>query len=187
MRMINMNELPKGYKQIRRVNLEKDKVFIIINLLAIIIFIIMFFLGVMFNPINFIVDKKFFSYLCLIFFLLVIYMLIHVAIHGYFMKNFSGEKARYGFKGFCAYAGSDSYFHKKHYIIIALSPVVILGIILLIINIIAPQSYFWVVQFIQMENITGGVGDYYITYIMSKMPDDTLTQDTGVSMVMYLK
>jgi hypothetical protein len=183
-----MNELPEGYKEIRRVNLEKDKkAFIIMNLLGMIIFIMMIFVGVIFNPINFTVDTNFLRLSILTLILIVSYVFIHEAVHGYYIKKFSGEKAHYGFTGFCAYAGSDAYFNKKQYIIIALSPVIILGIILVIINVMVPKSYFWIAYFIQMVNMSGGAGDFYITYLICKMPDDTLTQDTGISMVMYSK
>ena len=49
------------------------------------------------------------------------------------------------------------------------------------------QSYFWIIYFVQIGNLTGAVGDLYVTYLISKMPDDTLIQDTGVSMTMHSK
>jgi len=183
-----MNQLPEGYKEIREVDLTEDKkTFIVINIFSFTIFIAMAVFGAIINPIDFTVDSKFMYLLILAVFLYIIYIIMHEAIHGYFMKRFSGEKAYFGHARFCAYAGSDAYFNKKHYIIISLSPVVILGIILFIINAIVPQSYFWVIYFVQIGNLTGAVGDFYVTYLMSKMPDDTLTQDTGVSMTMYSK
>lgn len=183
-----MNNLPDGYKEIKRINLEKDKkLFIIMNVLVAIVFFIMINIGVMFNPINFTIDKKFLLLFILTMILFIIYIIAHETTHGYFIKKFSGIKPHYGFAGLCAYAGSNAYFSKKHYIIIALSPIVILGIILAIINLIVPQHYFWLVYLIQMGNISGSVGDFYATYLMCKMPSDTLTQDTGVSIVMYSK
>lgn len=180
-----MNQLPEGYKEIRKVDLEKDK--IALNIFAFIIFIVMVVLGELIAPITFTVDLKFIYFLILAIVLCIIYTIIHEAIHGYYMRKFSGKKAHYGLAGLCAYAGSYAYLNKKHYIIITLSPVVILGIILFIINVIVSQSYFWLIYFVQMANLTGAVGDFYITYLMSKMPDDTLTQDTGMSMIMFSK
>ncbi|WP_442913693.1 DUF3267 domain-containing protein [Lacrimispora sp.] len=72
-------------------------------------------------------------------------------------------------------------------IIISLAPVIILGIVLFIINAIVPQSYFWVIYFVQMGNLAGAASDFYVNYLMSKMHDETLTQDAGVSMSMYSK
>lgn len=181
-----MKQLPEGYKEIRNVDLTEDKkTFIVINIFSFINFIAIAVLGAIIKPISFTVDSKFLYLLILAVFLYIIYIILHEAIHGYFMKKFSGIKAYYGHARFCAYAGSDAYFNKKHYIIISLAPVVILGIVLFIINAIVPQSYFWVIYFVQMGNIAGAAGDFYVIYLMSKMPDDTLTQDTGESMTMY--
>ena len=183
-----MNQLPEGYKEIRSVDLGKDKkTFIVINIFAFLILVAMAVLGTIIKPIIFTVDSKFMYLFILTIFFYIIYIIMHEAIHGYFMKKFSGEKVYFGHTWFGAYAGSDAYFNKKHYIIISLSPVVILGIVLFIINAIVPQSYFWVIYFVQMGNLAGAAGDFYVTYLMSKMPDDTLTQDTGVSMTMYSK
>jgi hypothetical protein len=183
-----MNQLPEGYKEIRKVDLTEDKkTFFVINIFSFIIFIAMVVLCAINKPINFTVDSEFMYLLILTVFLYIIYIILHEAIHEYFMNKFSGIKAYYGHTWFCVYAGSDAYFNKKHYIIISLAPVVILGTVLFIINTIVPQRYIWIIYFVQIGNLTGAVGDLYVTYLMSKMPDDTLTQDTGVSMTMHSK
>jgi len=183
-----MNQLPEGYKEIRKVDLTEDKkTFFVINIFSFIIFIAMVVLCAINKPISFTVNSEFLYLLILAVFLYIIYIILHEAIHEYFMNKFSGIKAYYGHTRFCAYAGSDAYFNKKHYIIISLAPIVILGTVLFIINAIVSQRYFWIIYFVQIGNITGSLGDLYVTYLMSKMPDDTLTQDTGVSMTMHSK
>jgi len=183
-----MNQLPEGYKEIRKVDLAEDKkTFFIINIFSFIIFIAMVVLCAINKPISFTVDSEFLYLLILTVFLYIIYIILHEAIHEYFMNKFSGIKAYFGHTRFCVYAGSDAYFNKKHYIIISLAPVVILGTVLFIMNAIVPQRYFWIIYFVQIGNLTGAVGDLYVTYLMSKMPDDTLTQDTGVSITMHSK
>ena len=183
-----MNQLPEGYKEIRKVDLREDKkTFFVINIFSFIIFIAMVVLCAINKPISFTVDSEFLYLLILTVFLYIIYIILHEAIHEYFMNKFSGIKAYFGHTRFCVYAGSDAYFNKKHYIIISLAPVVILGIVLFIMNAIVPQRYFWIIYFVQIGNLTGAAGDLYVTYLMSKMPDDTLTQDTGVSMTMHSK
>ncbi len=183
-----MNQLPEGYKEIRKVDLAEDKkTFFIINIFSFIIFIAMVVLCAINKPISFTVDSEFLYLLILTVFLYIIYIILHEAIHEYFMNKFSGIKAYFGHTRFCVYAGSDAYFNKKHYIIISLAPVVILGTVLFIMNAIVPQRYFWIIYFVQIGNLTGAVGDLYVTYLMSKMPDDTLTQDIGVSMTMHSK
>lgn len=98
------------------------------------------------------------------------------------MYHYSKEKPFFGFTG--AYAGSNCYYYKKPYLVIALSPIVILGIILLVLNIIFPKL-FWVIYFIQIANISGAAGDLYVTYRFSKLDDNILVKDIGVSMDVY--
>ena len=108
---------------------------------------------------------------------LILYMVLHELVHGICMKYFGTPKVNYGFAGLYAYAGSNAYFTKKPYIIIALAPVVVWGIVLLVINLFVDASWFWCVYFIQICNISGAVGDIYVTYKFSKMPKDILVQD----------
>jgi hypothetical protein len=86
-----------------------------------------------------------------------------------------------------AYAGSEAYFNKKSYIIIALAPVVIWGAVLGVLCAVLPQSWFWVVYLIQIGNISGAAGDFYVTFKFLKLPKDILVNDTGVAMTVYTK
>ena len=86
-----------------------------------------------------------------------------------------------------AYAGSNCYFNKKHYIIIALAPIVIWGIVLLVLNLVFKETWFWVIYFIQIFNLSGAAGDLYVTYRFSKLPKDILIKDIGVNMTIYTK
>ena len=101
------------------------------------------------------------------------------------MKCFGAVKVKYGFTGLYAYAGSESYFYKIPYIIIALAPVVLWGVVLLMLNCAAGTYWFWNIYFIQISNISGAAGDLYVIYSFSKLPRDILIQDTGVSMTVY--
>lgn len=52
-------------------------------------------------------------------------------------------------------------------------------------NLFVPQNWFWVVYFIQIFNISGAAGDFYVTAKFSKMPDDILISDSGIGMKVY--
>ena len=80
---------------------------------------------------------------------------------------------------------NTAYFDKKSYVIITLAPIVIWGIALMILTILAPREWFWVVYFIQITNISGAAGDLYITFRFRKLPNDILINDTGVEMRVY--
>jgi hypothetical protein len=117
----------------------------------------------------------------------IAYIVLHELVHGIFMKHFSGVKPKYGFTLMYAYAGSEAYFNKKSYIIIALAPVVIWGAVLGVLCAVLPQSWFWVVYLIQIGNISGAAGDFYVTFKFLKLPKDILVNDTGVAMTVYTK
>jgi hypothetical protein len=155
-------------------------------LAAVLIGAIMIYIGIIVNPdFSFLLDLKkdlvlLVSMLC--------YILIHEIVHGIFIWHYSGKKPKIGFTGLFAFAGNkDSYFDKKSYVIIGLSPIVILGLILLLLNIFLPHNWFWVIYVIQTCNISGAVGDLYITYKLSKMPEDTLANDEGIKITFYSK
>lgn len=185
-------ELPEGYAEIKRVDLQKDKkLAVLINLAALIIAALLIPIGLAIAPIHFasIMQGTSIPLFQLIIVLggVVVYMVCHELIHGIFIKIFSGKKAKYGFTGLYAYAGSDAYFNKRHYLIIALAPVVLFGLIFLILNITLPLKWFWFIYVLQIINLSGAAGDLYITYLMRKLPDDMLTRDAGVGMIFYSK
>ena len=185
-------ELPEGYSEIKRVDLQKDiKLAVIINAAAVVIMILLFFIGTFFVPFSFEISSD-----NLVLFLLkmlgtvlsmFLYLVAHELVHGIFIKKYSGKRAKYGFTGLYAYAGSDAYFDKRQYIVIALAPVVVFGIAFLVLNIFLPASWFWYIYLLQMINLSGAAGDIYITFLMSRLPEDVLTTDEGVAMIIYSK
>ena len=57
--------------------------------------------------------------------------------------------------------------------------------VLLIINLLVPDEWIWIVYLIQITNISGATGDFYVTVKFLKMPEDILVKDKGVSMTVY--
>ncbi len=188
-----VSSLPDGYKEIFKVNLQKDKkIAVSINVFAMTIAVVLAVPMHFYVPVTslFNMDDGLGAYtlrfVCMMV-SLVAYMILHELIHGITMKFFGTKKVKYGFTGLYAFAGSDDYYNKKSYITIALAPIVVLGATLAIINILVPKEWFWVVYFIQLTNISGAVGDMYVTAKFSKMPKDILVQDSGVGMTVYSK
>ncbi len=118
---------------------------------------------------------------------LLAYIVLHEAVHGIFIWAFTGNTPTFGFdlsKGM-AYAGSTWLFRKWPYIIIALAPVVIWGLILAAWLSDIPEQYYWYLYAIQIFNITGAAGDLYVTLRVASMPNDILAKDAGTSMDFY--
>ncbi len=184
-------ELPQGYREIDAIDLKKNKKLSwMVNIGALLIALVMVV------PMHFVVpfttlydmSDGFSSYRTRFVVLLlgmILYMVLHELVHGIAMKLCGTKKVKYGFTGLYAFAGSSDYYRRKSYIAIALAPVVVWGVVLLIMNLLVPVQWFWVVYLIQIVNISGAAGDLYVTYRFSRLPADILVQDYGVGMTVY--
>ncbi len=183
--------LPEGYEEILHIDLQKDKkLAVIVNVLAAIIAILMCVIMHQFIPMTTLFEitddiKEYFIRMLILIVSFVIYMVLHELVHGITMKYYGSKTVKYGFTGMYAFAGSQDYYDKKSYLVIAMAPIVLLGAILLILNFLVPLSYVWVVYIMQVANISGAAGDLFVTAKFAKLPKDILVKDTGVAMTVY--
>ena len=190
--MKTVQSLPSGYSEIFSVDLQKNKkIALAVNIAAIVIAVAMIVPMLFFVPISGLFDMSrgfgmYFLRYGILIVGMVVYMILHELVHGITMKIFGAKRIKYGFTGMYAYAGSENdYFSKVRYIIIALAPVVIWGAVLLLLNLLLPLEWFWVVYIIQIINISGAAGDMYVTAKFLTLPSDILVKDIGVSMTVY--
>ena len=190
--MRSVEKLPEGYEKIYSIDLQKNKkLSLLVNGIAVAIMILMVV------PMRFLVPIRatfsaeklgmYFGKIALTFALLMVYIVLHEAVHGIAMKICGTKKVKYGFTGLYAFAGSTDYYGKGAYIFIALAPVVLWGIVLAVVNAFVSPEWFWVIYFIQINNISGAAGDFFVTVKFSRMPKDILVQDYGVGMTVYSK
>ena len=178
--------LPEGYRQILHIDLQNDKkLMLIVNVLGTLIMVAMIVAAAFVVPLTTMAGSGNLIKLLVLFGGFVLYMVLHEAVHGIFMRRFCDAKVKFGFTGMYAFAGSEGYYCRRHYIIIALAPVVIWGIVLGILNIFVPYDWFYVVYLIQASNVGGAAGDLYVSWRMSKLPEDILVRDSGVAMSVY--
>ena len=123
--------------------------------------------------------------LTLLFVGIVVYMVVHELIHGVFMKAFSGRKPHYGFTGLYAYAGSDALFGRTQYLVIAFAPVVILGVVLAVLTAAFYETAFWRFFIIQIVNLSGAAGDFYVGALIARAGGDVLVRDAGTDMSIF--
>ena len=116
----------------------------------------------------------------------VAYIVGHEAVHGVFMWLYSRKKPHFGLSFTYAYAGSDMYFAKKPYLVIAIAPLVFWTVALAVLQLLLPAEWFWVVWVIQITNISGAAGDLFVFALMLKKPETVLVQDSGTAMTVYL-
>lgn len=186
-----IRELPENYQEIYSVNLQKDKkAATVVNAIAVVIAVVMMVAMHFVVPIVYLFDLKggmgaYLLRFAVLIVLMVAYMVAHEWIHGVAMKYCGTKKVKYGFTGMYAFAGSDDYYNKKAYLFIALAPIVVWGVVLAIVNVLVPTSWFWIVYMLQICNISGAAGDLYVAVKFSKMPKDILIRDSGVGMTVY--
>ena len=188
--MKSYRELPQGHRQILTIDLQKNKkLALMVNGLALLIAAAMIAVALPLVPIGsiFVNDdlRGILIKLAVMYGGMFVYIILHEAVHGIVMRRFSDAKVRFGFTGLYAYAGSDAYYCRKHYIIIALAPIVVWGVVLGIVNVLVPEDWFYVVYMIQMTNVSGAAGDLYVSWKMSRLPADILVQDVGIAMTVY--
>ena len=186
-----VENLPESYGEIYSIDLQKDKkMALVVNLLAIVIAVLlvvpMHFAVPIFSLFS--MENGLQNYLLrfgALIVLMVVYMILHELVHGVAMKICGTKKVKYGFTGMYAFAGSKDFYDKKSYIFIALAPVVLWGIVLAVVNPFVPVEWFWVVYMIQIINLSGAAGDFFVTVKFSQLPRDILIQDYGVGMKVY--
>ena len=62
---------------------------------------------------------------------------------------------------------------------------VVIGVVLLALCMLVPAPWFWTVYLIQIGNIAGAAGDFYVVWRFAAMPPDILVRDAGVDMTVY--
>ena len=191
--MKSVEILPDGYREIRSIDLQKNKkTALLVNGLAVII------AALLAIPMHFVVPfstmfrfengttEVLIKYGVLIV-SVIAYMILHELVHGIAMKICGTKTVKYGFTGLYAFAGSKDFYGKRAYIFIALAPIVFWGVVLLVINLCVPVGWFWIVYIIQIVNISGAAGDLFVTVTFSHLPKDILVQDYGVGMNVFSK
>lgn len=113
------------------------------------------------------------------------YIILHEIIHLIFMKIFSKEKISISIKSPTISVGSNAIFSKKQFSIIALAPVIILGILLVLLILFTSEEYTFLWSILLILNFAGSGGDYLQFFKIRKYPADTYFQDTSVETIIF--
>ena len=189
--MRKTSELPENYEKYYSLDLQNDKKMMLrVNTIALIIAALLIVPMLFIVPISHLFDMSrglgaYALRFGVMLLALVVYMVLHELTHGVAMKICGTKRVKYGFTGIYAFAGSEDYYGKGAYIFIALAPVVLLGAIIAVINALVPLEWFWVVYFLQISNLSGAAGDFFVTFKFLRFPKDILVRDAGTSMIVY--
>ena len=181
----NTIKLPTNYELSKKIDLKKDnKLNSIIQIIFILIAIVFVGFAIIFKlPIK--NEFNAFKNIVITVGLVFLYMIVHELTHGIFIQVLSKEKPNYNFRFPFLTTGSNVYYNKKSFIIIALAPVIVWGIILLLALFVVPQYLFMSVYIVLGLNFAGSAGDYVQVVSFSKLSNTTLLYDDGNETSVY--
>ena len=185
-RALNSAQLPPNYQFDMKMDLKKDKK-INIAIQALCLFIVAIMIGLA-MWLNFPTKNNWSTGATILVTVAMcaVYMIMHELIHGVFLKLFSSVKPKYFARFPFLCTGSEAYFNKRSFSIIALAPVVIWGILLVAMLIFLPTNYFLSVFIVTTLNFAGAAGDYFQVCTISKLSPRALIQDDGKETKVFL-
>ncbi len=113
------------------------------------------------------------------------FIIVHELIHIVSMTIFSKGKVTVSVKFPTIAVGSDAYFNKTQYIIIALAPVVVLGVASLLC--LMMLSYKLLFAILLTLNFATASGDYILTYYALKQDKNTYFVDKAEKTLVYIQ
>ncbi len=198
-RFAALEALPDGYRLVRRITLESQRLLILLNLaglgllIAAVLGYQLFYnflqargLAQGINPLEG-VSTLLFAILSLP--ALFLMLAVHELIHGAAFQLF-GAKPRYGIsleKG-VAFAAADRYYLTRDaYSIVGLAPLLVLTFVTLALMTSTSGETNLLIALIGAANISGSVGDLWFIAICRRFPPDMLVRDFGEGGELYLQ
>jgi hypothetical protein len=195
MRAIRISEVT--FENRYEVNFQKNKLLLILINAASFILFILFYLLFYYSAYYFGIIKSedifyFFrtiGYLpltgsLLFIFSLVFMLFFHEVIHGIFFYIFTGTRPVIGFKSVYAYAGApDWYIRKNYFLIITLSPVVIITLAGFVLMLFLKPPLLSLVFLLVTANAAGSAGDIWMSILLMKKPSESYVNDSGIASV----
>ena len=183
-------KFPEGYILLDTIDLKNNKKqFWIVQGISLLIMVVMVVIGLFITGIDFYGDEepatKIIAPIVLMV-ALIVYIIAHELTHGLVMYLSVKAKLNFGFNFLFAYVGTTGYLDKKHYILVALAPLVLWGIVFAVLNVFFSTGiWFWVIWILQIQNVGGSSGDLYCTYKTLRYPKDILLHDSGLAMSVF--
>lgn len=178
-------ELPEQYREMRQVNLASPQIMRRLTAWSVVLIVLSAVLQVLLiGDVSFMIDLPM---LVLGAVLTVVYIVLHEGTHGLFIRFFAKVPVEYKLQPPYVSAGNrEAYFSRFAYIVIALAPVLLFGVIFLIWLLYAPIHWRLLPFGLQILNVSGAVGDFYITvYTLRHASPTAYINDTGSVMTYY--
>jgi hypothetical protein len=113
-------------------------------------------------------------------------LILHELVHGFFFWLFTKEKPEFGIGPGYAYAAApDWYFPKGKYLIVGLSPLVVLTIFGLVLIPFIPTAWIGILFLAIVFNAGGAIGDLYICTRIARETSNIWVKDKGDGFEVY--
>ncbi len=107
-------------------------------------------------------------------------LVLHEGVHGFFFWLFTKTRPQFGFKGAYAYAAApDWYFPRGKYLIVGLSPLVLISLAGVLLMPLIPLRWMWVWIAALVVNASGAVGDLAVCIWLLFQSKSILIRDFG--------
>lgn len=116
----------------------------------------------------------------------VVYMAVHELTHAVLLWAFSRVRPTVALRIPYLAVGGRGYLNRRSFVIVALAPVVLWGIVLVTLLFALPSQFFLPVYVVTVLNFAGSSGDYFQAYAVARLPGNALIQDDGKTTTVYL-
>jgi len=184
--------LPEGYVQSGEINLKNNKrLAITLNLVAVPVAVLSFFLlssfaGLVRPSLMNTSGTITVGVVAVVVGLMVLLFTFHELIHGFFFWVFTRSRPVFALRLFYAYAGApDWYIPTRQFMIVALGPLVIIGVVGILLMLLVPESWVVLIAIMVALNSGGSMGDLLVFTRLFKLSPTSLANDTGDVMTFY--
>jgi hypothetical protein len=114
------------------------------------------------------------------------YMVAHELTHAGLLWFFTRLRPAIALRFPYLIVGGQGYLNRRTFLIVALAPVVIWGLVLVTLLETLPQQFHLSLYIVTVLNFAGSSGDYFQAYAIAKLPPTALVQDNGRVTTVYL-
>lgn len=124
--------------------------------------------------------------LLLILVVMAISITLHELVHGLFFFLFARQRPEFGLGPGYAYAAMPDWFYPKYqYLVIGLSPLLLLTSLGLLASVIAPLAWLGMLLTGMIINAGGAIGDMYVCWLIAQENQQVWIKDTGDGFQLY--
>ena len=191
--------LPSGYVKRGTVNITKSPgLFILLNLLGVVVLLaagaLFIQLGYALRPddmdamlLNLSGGGNFVPGLLALLAVLVVMVVVHEAIHGFFFWLYTRARPAFGVGAGYAYAAAPGwYLPRNQYLLVGISPLLVITLVGALLLAVVPAALLLPVLALMIVNASGAVGDLAVVAWLLTLPRKTLASDDGDAVTVYV-